>query len=152
MFRRLLHDLGPGRVSLPTLPWEINNAMTESALLHARQLADILLSRTDEPTDIKLKDILPGFQPTRLEELRRIYGNNRGGICQTLNKCAMHPSTSRVDTSVLQQLGPIIEGIVSEIELRKGSKAFEWTGGGKLKLPANVNASTNVPTVIEHRL
>jgi len=66
MFRRLLHHLGPGRESLPKLPWEIHCAITESALLHARQLADILLSRTKEPTDIKLQDIAPGLQPTRL--------------------------------------------------------------------------------------
>ncbi|MDB5318796.1 MAG: hypothetical protein JWN40_427 [Phycisphaerales bacterium] len=152
MFRELRHHLGPGRQALSSLPWAIKNAITESALLHGRQLADILLSRTNFPTDIKLKEILPGFHPTRLEELRELYGGRSGGICETLNKFAMHPSKIRnvfYDyTLVLQQLGTIIEDIVCEIERHKRSTAFDWTGGGKAAVTLKLSTSpiTHVPS------
>ena len=150
MFRRLLPHLKSSDESRPE--WEIRNAITESALLHARQLADILLSRTKATTDIKLEGLMPNFQPTRLHELEQVYGDTRGGICHTLNKYAMHPTTLRTHLRdympELERLAPIIEDIVSEIERHRGSMAFEWTGGGKstVAVEQSTRASTHVPT------
>jgi hypothetical protein len=151
MFRCLLRHLRQSRQTLEPLPWEIGNAITESALLHARQLADILLSRTTEPTDIKLKELLPGFQPTRLDEFRRVYGDRNSGICRDLNKYAMHPSTLRKEmhdyTPILQELGQIIEEIVCEIEQQQGSTARVWMRAGKPRATVRISAQaiTHVP-------
>jgi hypothetical protein len=132
MLRRLLEWLGPKNHELKRMPEEIQNAVTESAILHARQLADVLLSKGTEAADIRLDRLLPGFQPTRLGALRAAYGNrNSGGICQTFNQFAMHPTTRRGKSynysAELQRLQPIILDIVGEIEHTHG-RAEDWQG------------------------
>lgn len=60
-----LCDLIKGGILVHTAdPGVVNNAITESAVLHARQVVDILLSRGGEEDDIKLRDLVPGFTPS----------------------------------------------------------------------------------------
>ncbi len=147
MLRELRRYLGPDRASLKDPPWAVRNAVTESALLHARQLAEILLS-TGYPTDIKLTEIMPGFQPAGLAALESVYVTEK--VNDILNKYVMHPSILRTHmydyTPTLQRLGDRIEDVVCEIERRQGTTAIQWMNRGKPVLTVSTNAVTHVST------
>ncbi len=109
----------------------VRNALTESMVLHTRQLCEMFLSRSNEKDNVKLKDLIPERQHTaRLSEsvaaLHRIYGNSRraGSPCWVFNKMLLHPTTIRTDGydygSALNQVRPFLEEIIAEIESEKG--------------------------------
>lgn len=99
----------------------VRNAIVESLLLHTRNLVDILLSRDTEPDAINLKTLLPGFSPTQLGTLAKLYGSGKmaGSPCWTLNKMLAHSTSLRTDhfdyTATLETLRPIINSCLDEI-------------------------------------
>ena len=112
----------------------ISNALTESVVLHARQLCEIFLSLSKKGDNIKLADLIPeGEQSQRIKELitelRGIYGNNekQESPCWVFNKMLLHPTTERIDRynyePALNQVRPVFKKIIAEIEFIKG--AFE---------------------------
>jgi hypothetical protein len=92
-----------------SFPWPIPNAITESLLLHARILVDILLSR-GRGDDIKLDNLLPGFDVPEIDSLRTIYGKDDkpNSICWTLNKRLAHATTARVGTEGHDYTGDVM--------------------------------------------
>ena len=100
----------------------VNNAIAESLLLHTRILMDILKSKTSQDgDDIKLTDLLPGFAPSRLQQLTELYGdrNTEGSPCWTINKYLAHPTKLRTDsheyTDIVEKLRPVLLHCVDEI-------------------------------------
>ena len=80
--------------------------MVESAVLHARILCDILLSRTNADDDIRLTELhLPGdvdpvsdkVDKKLLDQLAADYGNRRlsGTPCWEFNKMLAHPDDGK---------------------------------------------------------
>ncbi|MCR4411674.1 MAG: hypothetical protein NUV77_04515 [Thermoguttaceae bacterium] len=122
MFRKMCSLLANGNQEYADLSWYVKNAVTESAILHTRQLADILLSRGSQPDDINLQTLLPGFQPQGLNTLRQHYGDNRTANtpCWTINKRLAHATSQRGDSfdysSLLNGLVPLLEGILVEVQ------------------------------------
>lgn len=126
MFFGLCELLADGDSTYANLPHRVKNAIVESALLHARQLVDILLSRGKENDDINLSGLLPGFPQSRLSQLNTFYGGRRtqGSACWTLNKRLAHATALR-DSSydyspILKQLGPMLAGLVQEVNDQRG--------------------------------
>jgi len=102
------------------------NALVESALLHTRILAEIILSRGTESDAIRLEQLIPAWQRAdRLAELvatlKREYGNRRtvDSPCWILNKMLAHPTLWRGDSynyeAVFAKLDPIITDALREI-------------------------------------
>jgi hypothetical protein len=117
----------------------VKNAMVESACLHMRILVDILLSTdSGKSDDIRLNRLLPAFNPSSVDVLRRAYvdGNlslNQQSIRWTLNKMIAHPTHQRCSkydyTQILEQLLPLIGSVLQEIQ------AFQPTSIPKLQQP-----------------
>jgi hypothetical protein len=57
----------------------ISNALTESVVLHARQLCEIFLSRSTEADNVKLADLVPAGHESAAQET---YSRTRNGIWQ----------------------------------------------------------------------
>lgn len=100
----------------------VNNAIAESFLLHTRILMDILMSKESKyKNDIRLKELLPNFTPTRLQELLDLYGdtNTEGTPCWTINKYLAHPTKLRTDnhdyTDIIEGLRPVLQQCVDEV-------------------------------------
>jgi hypothetical protein len=114
----------------------VQNAIVESLLLHTRTLADILLSSGSEADAISLKTLLPGFVPTRLEELKKLYGTRKdvGSPCWMLNKWLAHSTTVRSDSfdyvPMMDKLRPVINFCLGEIEGERSKR-----GEGQMKQP-----------------
>ena len=113
--------LKAGNDESAALPQHMKNAVVESALLHARILSDILLSRGREPDDINLSDLLPSFDSTARKDLECVYGNGKteGSPCWTLNKRLAHATYRRGSsydyTQLLSQLAPLISRVVQDV-------------------------------------
>jgi hypothetical protein len=120
MFKQMLDIVYKGEHT--SFPEPIRNAILESLLLHLRILADILLSRGGFPDDIKLTNLLPGFNSPLLDKLRNEYGESKmvGSRCWTLNKMLAHPSSLRTSgynwSQSLTAMRPIILPLLDEIE------------------------------------
>lgn len=130
MFHAMCSLLRAGNTDYAGLSHHVRNALVESALLHTRQLVDILLSRGSDPDDINLSGLIPGFAPAKLDELQSLYGKRSivGSPCWTLNKRLAHPTTHRgasFDYSVLlNRLAPVISVIIREVQAaRPGTSA-----------------------------
>lgn len=106
------------------LPLVVRNALAESMLLHLRILVGILLSHGWED-DVKLKEILPGFQSDNVDKLKELYGDRAqvGSCCATLNKMLAHASKVRSDqydySSVVDKLLPTISTLLAEIQAER---------------------------------
>src|SRR5262249_51389682 len=93
----------------------------------ARQLVDILLSRGGDADDLNLSKLVPAFEPSRLGELRTLYGGRWmvGSPCWTLNKRLAHPTSHRGESydysSLLNQLSPLLADIVREVQARRAA-------------------------------
>ena len=107
------------------------NAHTESVVLHARQLCEMFLSRSNEADNIKLAHLIPeGDQSERLKELidklDKKYGNRRTpkSPCWVFNKMLLHPTTERMDRydydPALNLVRPVLKQIIAEIESKRG--------------------------------
>lgn len=125
MFYAMWSLLRPDHQGYAILDLHIRNAVVESALLHLRQLAAILLSEGDAPDDINLSDLLPGFQPARVDELKRAYGER--GQANTprwiINKMLAHPTSRRGRTydytRLLNQLAPLLDHVIQDVRDRR---------------------------------
>src|SRR5205814_906566 len=97
MFLEMCKLLVANNQEFSSLSGHVRNAVVESALLHTRQLVDILLSRGSESDDINLATLVANDQPARLDELRRAYGNRNtvSSPCWTINKMLAHPTALR---------------------------------------------------------
>jgi len=126
MFFGLCGLLPTGNEEYAALPHRVRNAVVESALLHCRQLAEILLSSGTRADDINVNRLIPNCQPARLHEFEQAYGkqNSVGSPCWTINKFMAHPtnnrSTSHDYSAVLNQLAPLIADIVNELRTLAG--------------------------------
>jgi hypothetical protein len=101
----------------------LQNAVVESAVLHARNLVDILLSRSKAPDDIRLADLVPAnFQSNTHSSLQAAYGNGSAvnSPCWAFNKKLAHSTKQRTDTfdysPHLNAVVPLIIKFISEIE------------------------------------
>jgi hypothetical protein len=121
-FIAMCNLLQPGNRDYAALLLPVQNAVVESALLHTRQLADILLSLDPHTDAIKLKDVYSApSEPTRLDELRTAYSdwNTAGSPRQIINKQLAHATTSRSDsydyTPLINKLAPLLADIIQEV-------------------------------------
>jgi hypothetical protein len=127
MFRSMCALLAIGNQEYCLLSGPVKNAVTESALLHTRQLADILLSRGNQKDDINLQTLLPGFQPQGSNALRKLYGDNgtANTPCWTINKRLAHATTQRGDSfdysSMLNALVQSLEGVLAEVQTHRAT-------------------------------
>jgi hypothetical protein len=112
-------------------PDALRNALTESIVLHARQLCEIFLSYSGHSDNIKLFDLVPiDSQSDRLKrliaELRKEYGNasTRDSPRWVFNKMLLHPTKNRFDRynykPALEQVRPLLKEIIAEIESLSG--------------------------------
>lgn len=101
----------------------VNNALTESRVLHARNVCDILLSSKSgsDNDDVRLKDLLPGFKSDHTKQLRKAYfdGPKDERPHWIFNKMLAHPTTERYDRydygPALARLAPHITRLLEEI-------------------------------------
>jgi len=126
MFLAMWSLLRPDHHGHAILDLQIRNAVVESALLHVRQLSEILLSRGKRRDDINLSSLLPGFRPTRLDELDVTYGKSdeAGTPCWTINKRLAHPTSVRGSsydyTDLFNQLAPLLGDITRQVRAERG--------------------------------
>src|SRR5258708_4262451 len=80
----------------------VNNALTESRVLHVRQLCEIFLSRSTEDDNVRLVNLVSeSDQSPHLKKLvaalDETYGKSRkeGSPCWVFNKMLLHPTTER---------------------------------------------------------
>jgi len=105
----------------------ISNAVVESRVLHMRILVELLLS--DGPDDnIKLEKLLPRFDQSKVDELRKAYeakGEKRSPR-QEINKMLAHPTNLRGDHHdydwVFERLDEPIETLLAEVERERSKK------------------------------
>lgn len=128
MLRSMCALLREGNLEYEGLSREVKNAVTESVVLHTRQLVDILLSRGNREDDLTLSRLLPNFQPNGLVSLRCHYGdtNKTDSPCWTINKRLAHATTQRDDrfdySPLLNSLVPLLEVVLNEVQVqREGS-------------------------------
>jgi hypothetical protein len=127
MFHAMCDVLRDSNNDSAELSQQVHNAVVESAILHLRQLADILLSRGTRPDDISLTTLIPDWQPAGLDELRQLYGTQSTPACPcwTINKMLAHPTTLRTASydysCLLNAVKPIIDGIVRDVRSRRQS-------------------------------
>jgi hypothetical protein len=129
----------------------VDNALVESICLHMRIFVDILLSKkSDKDDDIRLEDLMPGFQHPSVNQLRAVYkdGRTEGSPCWVLNKMVAHPTLKRGAsydyTSIIRQLLPLIEGVWQEIEKhrQRALSSFPRPSSGGV-VPQNMCAKTS---------
>jgi hypothetical protein len=109
------------------------NAITESRVLHARQLCDIFLSRGSWPDDIVLAHLIPYWRDLNglaklVERLEKDFGSRKapGSPCWIFNKMMAHATLERNDSynyeAALVQVCPTLKLIVGEIESLIGER------------------------------
>ena len=124
-WRAMCNLLVDGNPVYEALSLQLKNAVTESAVLHTRILADILLCRSKESDDIKVSDLIPGFKSANLGQLTQVYGDRKlpGSPCWTFNKKLAHPTLHRTDShdysGPLNAVRPLIETIIAEIQSQR---------------------------------
>jgi hypothetical protein len=120
-FSAMCNLLSPNNKIFADLSLHIRNAIVESALLHIRQLADILLSRGKHSDDINFNKMVPNWKPSLLDQLVQVYGDQKtiNSPCWIINKMLAHPTTQRSDsydyTHLFNRIAPLIDGINKEI-------------------------------------
>ena len=132
------------RLEAPTR-WRgaFRNAITESRVLHARQLCDIFLSRGRWSDDIVLAHLIPYWKDLPglrklIEGLENEYGTRKitGSPCWTFNKKMAHATFERTDSynyeGALGAVCPTLKLIAAEIEsligerLERGLRREGW--------------------------
>jgi hypothetical protein len=103
----------------------IRNALSESAVLHARNLVEILRKTKSHKDDIVLQDLLPDWRNSNglvseLDSLGTAYCEDQPGTARwAFNKKLAHATLHRTDsfdyTPLLNQLDPIIISLLIEI-------------------------------------
>lgn len=107
----------------------INNALTESRVLHARQLCEIILDIGGNQNNVRLEHLVPDWTNradcSRLIELREnlktLYGAREdiGSPRWVFNKMMAHPTLERTDNydygKSFEMIGPKLREIIAEI-------------------------------------
>jgi hypothetical protein len=110
----------------------LQNALTESIVLHARQLCEMFLSLGNQDDNVRLVDLISEKEQSQqfkalITELRVIYGDGKKGGSPrwVFNKMLLHPTKIRTDGynygPALNQVRPVLKKIITEIESRKGT-------------------------------
>jgi hypothetical protein len=111
----------------------IQNAITESRVLHARQLCEIFIPAWDpKPDDICLGHLVPGWNDEHtarfkrlrdlVEDLKRKFGRSgrRNSPCWVFNKKMAHATLERTDDydykPALSMIDSALRPIIAEIE------------------------------------
>ena len=124
MFLRLSDYLTPDHVAHEEFRGfraGVKNAVVESCILHCRNVCDIFLSRGQPREDIRLDDLLPGFDDPSLNALKEVYGLRSwtGNIAHTLHYQALQPwmgrSTGCEYGPILARIHPLILAVIEAI-------------------------------------
>jgi hypothetical protein len=117
----------------------VANAIVESTCLHMRILIDILLSSdSGKGDDIRLDQLIPGFQHDSVNRLRTAWGkpNEVDSPRWTLNKMIAHPTTKRKQshdyTGLIKGLLPLVEELWRALQeyLSRPARTLPTTTGG----------------------
>jgi hypothetical protein len=129
--------LRSARALLPTFssPGPLNNALTESYLLHARIVIEALVSNARDlryPDDVILSDLVAVRTPdlqSMIRDLRAAYGaaKDRASTCWMLNKRLAHLTTHRGGAGFdysegMSRVEPLIDRAIAAIESAAGKK------------------------------
>jgi hypothetical protein len=98
MLYALIPYLEVGNEVYMGLPVAIKNAVTESALLHVRILAEMFKIERKKKDDILLKDLIDKHgKPPAVTMFESTYGdaNTEGCPCWQINKLLAHPTKHR---------------------------------------------------------
>jgi hypothetical protein len=123
-----------GRASTPKttddLPFVFRNGVTELAVLHARILIDILISKGSKNDDITLDKLLPGCDPAGVKALKVAYGNgSKGTPCWQFNKFLTHATMKRGASfdyaPALRKVLTPVAGILGSIQKQQPSFDFD---------------------------
>jgi hypothetical protein len=98
----------------------MRNAVTESVVLHARQLCEMFLSLSNKDDNVKLADLISDREQSEqlrelIAELRGIYGDGRKKESPrwVFNKMLLHPTKIRTDGydygSALNSVRPVLK-------------------------------------------
>ena len=105
------------------LPYALKNAVEESAVLHARILCEIFLSRAQhEPDNLPLSKLFLAMKG----KLGTLYGTNKkkNTPCWAFNKMLAHATSHRGRKydyrDILADLRPVIQEMIDEIECLRG--------------------------------
>ena len=112
-------------ISAQATLWAVSNALTESRVLHARELCDIVLSKQDlggkDNDDILLKHLVPEDKWTDelnglVCELKTEYGHrgDEGKPCWLFNKMMFHPTTQRSNSFDYTEALAIVEPLLDK--------------------------------------
>jgi hypothetical protein len=120
------------------LPYSLKNAVEEAAVLHTRNLCEIILCRPRPPSfedDILLSDLFADWPNPRYQKLKEmtarldeLYGSRKkqGTPCWTFNKHMAHSTTKRGHEfdyrEILNELHPHIQEIIAEIQRLRGKQ------------------------------
>jgi hypothetical protein len=123
MLRNMCELLRNGNLQYAALSRHVQNAVVESAILHTRNLIDILLSKSKDADDIQLQDLVPAaYESSKLAALQSEYGDRKtaNSPCWAFNKKLAHSTKHRTDTydysPHLCAVVPLIFKLVDEIE------------------------------------
>jgi hypothetical protein len=126
MYRQTSRPIPLPLATLPDILDLLKNVLTESRVLHARNLCDILLSHTNrDKDDVRLKELLPGFKSNHTKLLNTAYHGTDDEPDEErphwiFNKMLAHPTTQRYDgwnyEPALTRLAPHITKLLQEIE------------------------------------
>jgi hypothetical protein len=117
----------------------VQNAITESRVLHTRQLCDIFIpDRSNRSDDVSLGHLIPGWEASnnaKCEKLKRLvqhlkqqYGDSRMvySPCWVFNKKMAHATLERTDNydygPALAAVSSTLRAIVAEIESIAGKQ------------------------------
>jgi hypothetical protein len=130
--KRLFNPSALGR-----LPYELKNAVEESAVLHTRILCEVFLCRPPHwPDDILLCRLFSDWSvkarykkiKAMIANLDKLYGpsNKQSSPCWAFNKMMAHPTSHRGTEydyrKDLSYLRPVIQDIIVEIECLRGTR------------------------------
>lgn len=129
MFYELLKAADRENLEKLKLPRCLRMAAAESLLLHMRVLAELILSLGTHDDDLGLEELLPGFTPTGLQELKDRYGTSSENSKPhwIINKLMAHPTLLRESSydysQVVEVLAPALMRCLDEIDRERARRA-----------------------------
>lgn len=112
----------------------LQNATVECLALHTRILADMVVARSNQPDDMTINHLLPGFTSHAIPALLAVYGTTKspGSPCSQFNQMIAHPSLHRADSHdympALKAVWRHLSVVLDEIEQARPSTALQGEG------------------------